>query len=229
MTGPPKPRPGDGKPAHLVGTARLCAQELLAESLPRRWFHTVGVAATARRLARVLTPSHADDIVAAAWLHDIGYAPHLADTGFHPIDGARYAQQAGFTAGVANLIAHHTGALFEARERGLSDQLPAFPFPVDAAGLAILNCADLSTGPNGESVEPAARIAEVLHRYPPTSPVHRAIVTSAPLLLAQAQQVLLVANDPNSVNQLADVRSSDEAFRFGRGHNPNPRAGRDQW
>jgi hypothetical protein len=29
-----------------------------------------------------------DDLVAAAWLHDIGYAPELAKTGFHPLDGS---------------------------------------------------------------------------------------------------------------------------------------------
>ena len=29
-------------------------------------------------------------MTAAAWLHDIGYAPAVDDTGFHPLDGARY-------------------------------------------------------------------------------------------------------------------------------------------
>ncbi len=29
-------------------------------------------------------------LVAAAYLHDIGYAPELAITGFHPLDGARH-------------------------------------------------------------------------------------------------------------------------------------------
>jgi hypothetical protein len=31
-----------------------------------------------------------DLLVSAALLHDIGYAPDLAMTGFHPLDGARY-------------------------------------------------------------------------------------------------------------------------------------------
>jgi hypothetical protein len=26
-------------------------------------------------------------LIAAAWLHDIGYAPGLPETGFHPLDG----------------------------------------------------------------------------------------------------------------------------------------------
>jgi hypothetical protein len=35
---------------------------------------------------------YSTDFVAAAWLHDIGYAPAIAEsgTGFHPLDGARY-------------------------------------------------------------------------------------------------------------------------------------------
>ena len=36
-----------------------------------------------------------DDLVAAAWLHDIGYAPELVETGFHPLDGARYLRREG--------------------------------------------------------------------------------------------------------------------------------------
>jgi HD superfamily phosphodiesterase len=31
-----------------------------------------------------------DLLEAAAWLHDIGYSPEIAVSGFHPLDGARY-------------------------------------------------------------------------------------------------------------------------------------------
>ena len=44
------------------------------------------VAQRAGRVATIL--SLPDDLVAAAWLHDIGYAPGLVQTGFHPLDGA---------------------------------------------------------------------------------------------------------------------------------------------
>jgi hypothetical protein len=36
----------------------------------------------------------ADLLEAAAWLHDIGYAPVLAATGLHASDGARYLRDA---------------------------------------------------------------------------------------------------------------------------------------
>jgi hypothetical protein len=91
---------------------------------------------------------------------------------------------------VACLVAHHSGAVFEARERGLGDKMSRYRPPVDVAMLAILNCADLCTAPNGTPVDPDDRIAEVLTRYPADHPVHRAITKSAPLLVAQARLVL---------------------------------------
>ena len=35
-------------------------------------------------------------LVASAWLHDIGYAAGLQETGFHPVDGARHLRSAGW-------------------------------------------------------------------------------------------------------------------------------------
>lgn len=180
-----------------VDRARRIAEELLAEKLPRRWSHSIGVAAVAADLAEILAPESADTIVAAAWLHDIGYAPDLISTGFHPLDGATYlatntAPGGDMPAEVIRLVAHHTGAAFEARERGLHDALVSYPAPADAL-LAILSCADLCTGPDGVPVDPGARIAEVLTRYPAGHPVHRAISTSGPGLIAEARAILAAA------------------------------------
>jgi HD superfamily phosphodiesterase len=69
--------------------AENIACALLEEPLPRRWAHSRGVAAAARTLAPVLG-RHADVVTAAAWLHDIGYAPAVHGCGFHPLDGARF-------------------------------------------------------------------------------------------------------------------------------------------
>jgi len=43
-------------------------------------------------------------LVAAALLHDIGYAPDLVDTGFHPIDGARYLLNTDAPTRLVNLV-----------------------------------------------------------------------------------------------------------------------------
>ncbi|MBS1691205.1 MAG: HD domain-containing protein [Actinobacteria bacterium] len=170
-----------------VFRARRIAEELLADVLPRRWSHTIGVASAAADLADILAPEDADTIVAAAWLHDIGYAPDLISTGFHPIDGAAYLATHTVTrAEVINLVAHHTGA---ARERGLHDALAGYPAPAGAS-LAILSCADLCTGPDGAPVDPGGRNAEVLTRYPAGHPVHRAVSASGPGLVADARAIL---------------------------------------
>ena len=53
--------------------AQEMARGFLAEALPRRWAHVQGVAGKAQRVAVSLALSEA--LVAAAWLHDVGYAP----------------------------------------------------------------------------------------------------------------------------------------------------------
>src|SRR5215471_13992874 len=103
--------------------AEEIARKLLEIPLPRRWAHSQGVAAQARTLAPILGDK-ADLLEAAAWLHDIGYAPDLVDTGFHPLDGARYLRDTHHAnTHLCRLVAHHSCALIEARKRGLADML----------------------------------------------------------------------------------------------------------
>ena len=78
----------------LVEEAHQLSQRHL-ESLERRWRHVQAVAACSRDLVQILPDSDRSCVVAAAWLHDIGYAPALAVTGFHPVDGAMYLDRLG--------------------------------------------------------------------------------------------------------------------------------------
>ncbi len=71
-----------GRMNTLAPWAQQIARVLLQDPLPRRWAHVQGVAAHVRSLAPVLG-ADADLLEAAAWLHDIGYAPSLATTGMH--------------------------------------------------------------------------------------------------------------------------------------------------
>ncbi len=73
--------------------ARDLAQHFV-EPLGRRWLHVQSVAATARQNASDAGLGQA--LVAAAWLHDIGYAEALHETGFHPVDGAQYLHDHGW-------------------------------------------------------------------------------------------------------------------------------------
>ena len=70
---------------------------------------------------------------------------------------------------------HHAGARFEAEERGLVDELAAFPVQ-EGPIMDALVYADMTTGPAGQPMSLDQRVDEVLRRYPAGDPVHRAIV-----------------------------------------------------
>ncbi|MEW2441355.1 HD domain-containing protein [Micromonospora marina] len=144
----------------------------LADSLPRRWRHVRGVAAKAEKLAWMVG-ADADVLIASAWLHDIGYAPGIADTGFHSLDGGRWLLRQHFDRRIAALVAHHSCASFEAEERGLADELAAeFPREESAAADALW-FADMTTGPDGEDLTVGERLAEIRNRYGPQDLVTR--------------------------------------------------------
>lgn len=153
-----------------VGWAAAEARRLLAD-LPDRWAHTRRVAARARCAAAGLAAQDRDRLVAAAYLHDIGYASALVDTGFHPLDGARYLQRLG-RHDVACLVAHHSGADVEARHRGLAEELARFP-TADGPLADALTFSDVTSGPRGDRVDPGPRFAEVSDRHGPGSVVAR--------------------------------------------------------
>ena len=73
----------------LIGWATGIAEQKLADDVPRRWAHVRGVARQARTLD-VVAGTDAELLEAAAVLHDVGCAPDLAATRFHPLDGARF-------------------------------------------------------------------------------------------------------------------------------------------
>jgi putative nucleotidyltransferase with HDIG domain len=169
--------------------AEATARNLLAKSLPRRWAHTQGVAATARSLAPVLG-SDADLVTAAAWLHDIGYAPDVAATGFHPLDGARHLRDnEGASAVLCRLVAHHSCAINEAIERGLARSLAAEFRPTRRDLADALTYCDMTTGPDGDRLPVARRLAEIRSRYGPGHLVSRSIARSAPELTSAVGRV----------------------------------------
>lgn len=154
----------------IVGLSRLLAERLMPP-LGLRWTHVHAVADRAEKL-RGVVGREGEILVAAAWLHDIGYAPEVKETGFHALDGARYLRDHGYPDRIACLVAHHSGARFEAAERGLVEDLAAFELE-DSPVMDALIAADLTTGPNGVLCTYDQRIDEVLARYPADHPVHR--------------------------------------------------------
>ncbi|MER6590801.1 HD domain-containing protein [Micromonospora purpureochromogenes] len=158
------------------------AEQHLAKTIPRRWRHVCAVARKAERLS-FLVGSDADQLVAAAWLHDIGYAPSIADTGFHSLDGARWLLRAGFSPRVAALVAHHSCASYEAAERGLGEALAEFPREESATSDALW-FSDMTTGPDGQDLTAEERLAEIRERYGPDDLVTRFWQKAEPALMA---------------------------------------------
>ncbi|MFI9273946.1 HD domain-containing protein [Kitasatospora sp. NPDC052896] len=163
---------------------RIAEQEL-ANTLPRRWSHSQGVARQAERLAPVLGPD-AVLLAAAAVLHDVGYAPRLAATGFHPLDGARFLRDSHRTdERLTRLVANHSFALLEAEERGLQDFLELeFPLLEDQVLVDALVYCDMTTTPDGELTRSEQRVAEIVGRYGGDSIVGRFIRRAEPLIHA---------------------------------------------
>jgi len=172
----------------LASWAEPLARALLQESLPRRWAHVQGVAARARSLAPALG-ADADLLEAAAWLHDIGYAPSLVATGFHPLDGARYLRDTHHAGTMlCRLVAHHSCAAVEAEERGLADVLTLeFEPAPDHLSSALTYC-DMTTSPDGEPVPAERRLVEIRDRYGPGHLVSRSIQRATPMILRAVEQ-----------------------------------------
>jgi putative nucleotidyltransferase with HDIG domain len=159
------------------------AAKLLAEELPGRFAHVAEVASRAGEVSRVLGLDEAV-LVAAAWLHDIGYASGLVATGFHPLDGARHAASVGCDEVVVSLIAFHTGAAVEAELRDLLEPLITEFVQPAPDRLAVITYCDLTVGPGGQRVSVDERLDEILNRYPPDDVVHQSIERAAPHLRA---------------------------------------------
>lgn len=173
----------------LTDWAYDLSERMLAEPLPRRWAHVRGVAGRARELGPILG-ADADLMEAAAVLHDVGYSPSIATTGFHPLDGARFLRdQENADERLVRLVAHHSCALLEAEERGLRDEL-ALEFELERPELvdALIFC-DMTTTPDGGHTTTKARVDEIVGRYGPDTVVGRFIQRAAPEIHAAAGRV----------------------------------------
>ncbi|WP_280417264.1 HD domain-containing protein [Nocardia carnea] len=157
--------------------AERLAREHLS-SLPRRLAHVEGVA---RRACEAVSAVNAPELlVTAAWLHDIGYAPKLAATGFHPVDGARFLREVGASNRLCGLVANHSCACVEARRRGISIEWA----DEESATRDALWWADMTTTPDGDRTDVDSRIAEVQARYGSDHVVSLSVAEAAPHLLA---------------------------------------------
>lgn len=173
----------------LLPWARDLAEDLLANSLPRRWAHSQGVGHLAELLADILGDD-AELLAAAAWLHDIGYAPGLIKTGMHQLDGALYLRDTEHAdPRICSLVAHHTCAWIEARNRGMHALLEAeFP-PINGLLADALTYCDMTTTPDGQLTDVNDRLTEILERYGDGTLVFDTMTEASPFIFEAAQRV----------------------------------------
>ncbi len=160
----------------------------LVRPLGRRWLHVRAVAACAEQLSSPLGLAP-ELLTAAAWLHDVGYAAELQDTGFHPVDGARHLRRSGVDELIVSLVAHHSWAVHEARVRGFKeDFLAEFATPPQSYADALCYC-DMTNGPGGDPVSAADRLDEIQVRYGAGHTVTRFVELAREDILASVARV----------------------------------------
>lgn len=145
-----------GQSADVVARARDLAGDVLREDA-RLYQHAARAARHASVLAHRINGGHPADVTAAAWLHDLGHAPTIRRTGFHPLDGALFLIREQWPERVVRLVAHHSLAAMEAPFYGVGHHLNVIE-PVSGVDPDILTAADLLGG----SGEPAPTVRERL-------------------------------------------------------------------
>jgi hypothetical protein len=161
--------------------AEAIARDLLADEGTRlAHVHTAGSMAV--RLGVLFAADEAALLVAAATLHDIGYSPRIAQTGFHPLDGALHLRSLGMSQRLCSLVAHHSEADMLAVAQGVLDLERQFPRERSLLCDALVY-ADMHSAPDGRMIRAEHRLADIARRRP--SPVEA--VRAARLRAAMAR------------------------------------------
>jgi hypothetical protein len=171
------------------GSAAAALANRLLDALGGRLAHSATAAAQIECAAGLIESEWRGPARDAAWLHDVGYHPDIAFTGFHPLDGARWLRDHGWRTETGRLVAWHTESIEEARMYGLDEELVAEFDAPPRRPAAALAWADLTSSPTGELWDPERRLADILDRYPPGSLVHEATRASLPALRASVRDI----------------------------------------
>lgn len=163
------------------------AEAKLKKALPRRWRHVVGVADKAAVASSLFQSDEAALLVDAAILHDIGYAPEIAESGLHALDGARYLRKLGADFRLCGLVAHHSCAFREAELRDLGADLAEWQDEATPLRDALW-WSDMTTTPDGEPTNVYDRIEEIQKRYGPEDLVTFFIRQAKPDLVAAVER-----------------------------------------
>lgn len=170
------------------GRAYLLTVRLLRDR-PARLAHSLRAGQQAQRVRASVPEADAELLVSAALLHDIGYAPALVRTGFHPLDGANYLLLSGASHRLAALVAHHSESRFLAAVGGHLADLSRFRREEGAVMDALVH-ADMTAGPDGRPMTISERLADIVARHAGEDPDRLAARQArVPHLLAADQRV----------------------------------------
>lgn len=184
----------------LITWAEREASRLLS-GLDSRWPHTRSVAERSMGLACALPARDGEALVAAAFLHDVGYAPELIWSGHHGVDGAAHLAAIGEHR-LAALVAHHSASTAEAALLGLT-QLHERYVPECSPVADALTYFDIITGPRGQLQTVQQRVDDVGRRYGGGHLVTRAVQASIPDLLSAVHrtEALLATGEPSQIRR----------------------------
>lgn len=126
-----------------------------------RWKHILGVARKAKEFALKFKPDdskYAEDMFLLGMLHDMGYE-FMESNASHAAVGGEILKRSGYK--YWQEVSKHGDETVE----NMSDEL------------FILNCADMSTGPNGENFTFDERLAEIANRFGKEAAAYKKCVT----------------------------------------------------
>ncbi len=156
-------------------------------SLGNRWLHVQGVVEQALHVGEIFDEEERSYLIAAAYVHDIGYAPELQRTGLHSIDGALWLRSHNQER-LASLTAYHSGTWFQAQLHGLLPDLEQFSREQSMVADALDYC-DMTTGPAGARNSFEERIKDILVRYPEPHIVAQATHQAKPSLSQAVERI----------------------------------------
>ena len=146
-----------------MGAAQQLSRQLLAGS-GTRWEHVFTAGKLADQLTDLFDPADHRLLVAAVTLHDIGYAPALVSTGYHPVDGASYLLERGYSARLARLVANHSYAASLAPDAVAARYSVEFA-PEESLLADALTFCDMHSAPDGSVVDARWRLADIEARH----------------------------------------------------------------
>jgi hypothetical protein len=124
-------------------------------------------------------------LLSACYLHDIGYSPNLRQFQFHPLDGAIFAHEHGFSKPVVAAILFHSCA-FEQVQQTRPDLIEVYKInePLldkqDLYFIDLVTYCDLHTSSTGQLITFPERVKEVVERYGEDHEVSKLMVENRP-------------------------------------------------